>query len=100
MSLADGVPFRKMKQGLKIPESEFVHMSTIRTLRGRPHPLGVSAAAEGLNFALLCRHGTSVWLLVYHLDDLSAEPITEIRLHPRFNRTGDHWHVLVSGLPN
>ncbi len=75
-------------------------MSTLRTLRGRPLPLGLTAAAEGLNFALLCRHGTSVWLAIYPLDDLAAPPIAEIRLHPRFNRTGDHWHVLVSGLPN
>ena len=56
-------------------------------------------ATDGLNFALLCRHGTSVALTVLPLDDLAAPPITEIRLHPRFNRTGDHWHVLVTGLP-
>jgi glycogen operon protein len=75
-------------------------MTTIRTLRGRPHPLGVSTATEGLNFALLCRHGTSVWLSIYPLDNGSDKAITEIHLHPRFNRTGDHWHVLVSGLPS
>lgn len=73
-------------------------MTTIRTLRGRPLPLGVSTASDGLNFALLCRHGTSVWLVAYPLEG-DDQPIAEIRLHPRFNRTGDHWHVQVTGLP-
>lgn len=71
----------------------------IRTLRGRPYPLGVTAAVEGVNFALLCRHGTSVWLDIYPLDDGSDKPIAEVQLHPRYNRTGDHWHVLITGLP-
>jgi isoamylase len=74
-------------------------MTTIRTFRGRPHPLGVSAAVEGLNFALLCRHGISIWLIIYPLDDGDANPITEIQLHPRYNRTGDHWHIHITGLP-
>ncbi len=73
-------------------------MNTIRTMRGRPLPLGVSTTGEGLNFALLCRHGTTVWLVLYALDG-DNKPLTEVPLHPRFNRTGDHWHVLVSGLP-
>ena len=29
----------------------------IRTARGRPLPLGISSAHDGVNFALLCRHG-------------------------------------------
>jgi glycogen operon protein len=29
----------------------------------------------------------------------SDTPLTEVELHPRQNRTGDHWHVLVNGLP-
>ncbi len=73
--------------------------TTIRTFRGRPLPLGVSTTTEGLNFSLLCRHGTSIWLMLYPLDG-DDRPLGEIRLHPRFNRTGDHWHVLVAGLPS
>jgi isoamylase len=72
--------------------------AAVRTLRGRPMPLGVSNAAEGLNLALLCRHGTQVWLDIFPLDGGDA-PLAQIRLHPRFNRTGDHWHVQVIGLP-
>jgi len=74
-------------------------MFSIRTLRGRPLPLGVSSATDGLNFAILCRHGTAVWLVIHPLEEDQHTPIDEIRLHPRFNRTGDHWHVAVMGLP-
>ncbi len=69
----------------------------LRIARGRCLPLGASAQPDGVNFALLCRHGTAVFLVVYALD--GTEPIAEIALHPRRNRTGDHWHVLVAGLP-
>jgi glycogen operon protein len=71
---------------------------TLRTARGRPLPLGVSSAHDGLNFALLCRHGTAVTLVVQNLDSDDA-PIAEIALDPVIHRTGDHWHILVSGLP-
>ena len=39
-------------------------MDTFRTSRGRSLPLGATALAEGVNFALLCRHGTSVKLVL------------------------------------
>src|SRR5919201_1008634 len=50
-------------------------MQTFRTARGRSQPLGATALAEGVNFALLCRHGTAVSLLVFALegDDLLGE---------------------------
>src|SRR5437588_9171906 len=72
-------------------------MLTLRIARGRCLPLGASATPDGVNFSLLCRHGTSVFLVLYPLD--GQKPIAEIALHPRRNRTGDHWHVLVAGLP-
>jgi isoamylase len=74
-------------------------LATLRTARGRPLPLGVSSAHDGLNFALLCRHGTAVTLVVQKLDGDDA-PIAEISLDPKLNRTGDHWHILVDGLPS
>jgi glycogen operon protein len=72
-------------------------MLTLRISRGRSLPLGATALADGINFALLSRHGTSVTLVLHdmHGDELLAE----ICLHPRRHRTGDHWHILVSGLP-
>jgi glycogen operon protein len=72
-------------------------MSSLRTSRGRSLPLGAAALADGVNFALLCRHGTAVSLVLYPAD--RDEPLAELALHPRRNRTGDHWHVQVTGLP-
>jgi glycogen operon protein len=72
-------------------------MLTLRIARGKCLPLGASALPDGVNFALLCRHGTAVTLAIYPLN--GTEPIGEITLHPRRNRTGDHWHVLIAGLP-
>jgi isoamylase len=72
-------------------------MDNLRISRGRCIPLGASATPNGVNFALLTRHGTAVVLVIYTLD--GAGPLAEISLHPGRNRTGDHWHVMVSGLP-
>jgi isoamylase len=72
-------------------------MLTLRIARGRSLPLGATAAPDGVNFSLLCRHGTAVYLVIYPLD--GTEPLAEITLHPKRNRTGNHWHVLVAGLP-
>jgi glycogen operon protein len=73
-------------------------MSTLRIARGKCLPLGASALPDGVNFALLCRNGTAVTLVVSPLD--GGAPLAEIALHPQRNRTGDHWHVLVGGLPS
>jgi len=72
-------------------------MVNLRWARGRSLPLGATAQVDGVNFVLLCRHGSAVSLVLYALD--KKEPLAEIELHPRINRTGDHWHVLVAGLP-
>jgi glycogen operon protein len=73
-------------------------MQALRSARGRSLPLGATAQPDGVNFALLCRHGTDVSLVLYPLEE-GTEPLGEVRLDPRRNRTGDHWHVLVGGLP-
>lgn len=65
--------------------------------RGRPLPLGASHTADGINFALLSRHATAVTLVVPGPDGDDA--LYEVPLHARRNRTGNHWHILVSGLP-
>jgi glycogen operon protein len=59
--------------------------------------LGATPLAEGVNFSLLCRHGTRVTLVISPID--SNTPIAELELHPQRNRTGDHWHILVHDLP-
>lgn len=72
-------------------------MSSWRISRGRPLPLGATALAEGINFSLLCRHGTAVHLVLYPLEGPGV--LGEITLDPRKHRTGDHWHIQISGLP-
>jgi glycogen operon protein len=73
-------------------------MPTFATGRGRPMPLGSTIGPDGHNFALLCRHGTRVTLVI--LPETGGNtPIAEFQLHPRKNRTGDHWHIRVTGLP-
>ena len=72
-------------------------MLNLQIARGRSLPLGASAQPDGVNFVLLCRHGTAVFLVISNLD--GDESLAEIALHPKRNRTGDHWHVLVNGLP-
>ncbi|MGE3806151.1 MAG: glycogen-debranching protein, partial [Gemmataceae bacterium] len=73
-------------------------MHSYKTSRGRSLPLGATALADGVNFSLLCRHGTAVWLVVYEAED-GAQPLAEFELHSLKNRTGNHWHIQVTGLP-
>ncbi len=65
--------------------------------RGSPLPLGAVEMPDGVNFSLVCRHGTAVWLVLS--EPCSPEVHTEIRLDEHLNRTGDHWHIRVDGLP-
>src|SRR5260370_12953064 len=62
-------------------------------------PLGAMAVAEGVNFGFLWRRGSKVRLVLLPAEGPGSEAWQEIDLDPRKNRTGDHWHVLVSGLP-
>jgi glycogen operon protein len=65
--------------------------------RGNPLPMGAAATPGGINFSLVCRNGTSVWLIL--MEPCDSQPQAEIPLDPLLNRTGDHWHIRVDGLP-
>jgi isoamylase len=65
--------------------------------RGCPVPEGATPTPGGINFVLICRHGTAVWLILAEACD--GEIHAEIPLDPLSFRTGDHWHVRVDGLP-
>ncbi|MGC1720460.1 MAG: isoamylase [Isosphaeraceae bacterium] len=65
--------------------------------RGSPLPPGANPMTNGVNFALICRHGTAVWLVLS--EPCEGQVLTEIQLDDLYNRTGDHWHVRVDGLP-
>lgn len=62
------------------------------TEAGEPLPLGSSWKGKGINFALFCRHGSSV-SLVFHYEDSSK--LHEVRLDPTINKTGDIWHIYL-----
>jgi len=72
-------------------------MTHLKTARGRCLPLGAMATAEGINFALLCRHGTAVTLVLEPVEGPGV--LAEIPLDFHRHRTGDHWHIAVAGLP-
>src|SRR5262245_64977271 len=71
---------------------------TLRTARGRPLPLGISSAHDGLNFALLCRHGTAVTLIIQKLDDNDA-PIAEIHFARSSTPAGNPGTAWSTGSP-
>jgi isoamylase len=64
--------------------------------RGKPLPLGASRQAGGVNLAVFSRHATSVTLVLFGSDD--ERPCAEFALDPRYHRTGDVWHGLVTGV--
>jgi glycogen operon protein len=72
-------------------------MAHLGIARGRYLPLGASGVADGVNFAILSRHATAVDLVVS--SPHSSDVLAEISLDSRRNRTGNHWHVMVAGLP-
>jgi len=63
---------------------------------GHPLPLGATFQRGGTNFAVFSRHATEVTLVLFPSGESVAA--LELPLDPRQNRTGDVWHVLVSGL--
>jgi glycogen operon protein len=81
-----------------VPSRHAFRGEPLTVTRGNPLPLGAHLTPHGVNFALICRHGTAVWLVLS--EPCSAEVVAEIPLDPRKNRTGDHWHVRVDGLPD
>ncbi len=73
-------------------------MSEIITARGRPLPLGTHTEPNSVNFAIISRHATTVTLVIL-TEAGYGTPIGEWPLDSRLNRTGDHWHIAIGGLP-
>ena len=64
--------------------------------RGSPLPFGASVRPTGVNFAIFARHATSVSLAIFYPGD--DDPLVAFPLDPRYNRTGDVWHVFLKDL--
>ena len=75
--------------------SEISEHANVRA--GSPLPLGTQETGRGVNFALFSRHASRVRLELFdHPED--AAPARTIELNSACNRTGDVWHVWVSGI--
>src|SRR5690606_24060228 len=61
---------------------------TCRILPGSPSPLGATWNGDGVNVALVSKHGTRVWLSLFDSPD-STQPSLEIELP---ERAGNVWH--------
>jgi len=70
----------------------------LKTADGKVSPFGVSVTSEGVNFAVFSKGATDVTLCLF--ESSSREAIAEIPLDPKIHRTGDVWHILVTGLPD
>ena len=64
--------------------------------RGHPLPYGAAARRDGVNFSVFSKHATGVTLVLYAPDD--EDPLLELPLDSRYNRTGDVWHVFIEGI--
>src|SRR5262245_17544766 len=73
-------------------------MLSFQTLPGFPQPYGVSMQSEGINFALFSSSATSVTLCLYARENRAL--LAKIALHPKLNRTGNVWHILVKTAPS
>jgi isoamylase len=68
----------------------------LRVRRGHPLPYGAGARRDGVNFSVFSRHATAVTLVLFLPEE--KEPALELPLDPRYNKTGDVWHVFVEGI--
>lgn len=70
---------------------------TIEVTPGQARPLGATVTDTGVNFAVFSRHGTAVWLMLFD-ESTAGAPTHEFMLDPAIHRTGDVWHIHLSGL--
>jgi isoamylase len=70
--------------------------SDFEFVRGSPLPLGATVVRGGVNFSLFAKNTAAITLVIFLPDD--AAPFLEFPLDPRFHKTGDVWHCLLSGL--
>jgi isoamylase/glycogen operon protein len=65
---------------------------------GHPQPYGSSPLEDGTNFSIVSKHAKSMTLCFFSSPE-SLQPIYEVNLSPKCNKTGDVWHVFIHQLP-
>ena len=61
-----------------------------------PAPFGATLTADGVNFSIYSRDASAVYLCLFE-NDLAQKPCSVIPLDPVKNKTGDIWHIFISG---
>src|SRR6266404_2801715 len=77
------------RRQLELPEC-----MTVKTLPGKPYPLGATWTGEGVNFAIFSEHATGVELCLF--DDVDATK--EFSRVPLREQTEQVWHALLPEL--
>ncbi|KAM3209997.1 hypothetical protein ACQJBY_064194 [Aegilops geniculata] len=81
-----------------VAEDRYALGGACRVLAGMPAPLGATALAGGVNFAVYSGGATAAALCLFTPEDLKADRVTEeVSLDPLMNRTGNVWHVFIEG---
>jgi len=65
---------------------------------GTASPFGCSRTGDTVNFSVFSRHATGMALLLYTLES-PGKHWFRLELDPDCQRTGDVWHVRLSGVP-
>lgn len=71
---------------------------SIQLTSGSPLVLGTSKDDTGINFAIAAKNAQSLSLRFFTEHD-TKHPFLDIPLDPIKNKTGDVWHIHISGLP-
>ena len=72
-------------------------MNDLSFFQGKAAPLGAKLSCDGVNFSIFSRNAKEIVLHLFeNVED--SEPIISYKLDPQINKTGDVWHVFVSGL--
>lgn len=93
------------EQSVTVEEEEVSQMletmPSLKVFPGQAHPLGVSEAEDGINFAIFSQNATSVTLCLSPERGThnTHQDMIELTLDPLVNKTGDIWHLCVEDLP-
>jgi len=74
-----------------------MNWSELKVRPGRGHPLGALLDGSGVQFSVVSRNATRVWLALY-ADPEADVPAREIALDRDRHRVGDVWSVYIEGL--
>lgn len=69
----------------------------IRSIRGKPLPLGATVEGSGTNFSLFSRNAVGVTLELYQ-NYYDEKPSHTFQLDSKKNKTGDVWHIFLEGI--